>query len=139
MIIYLASRYDRLVEMNGYADRLRQAGHVISSRWLDGTHQLHPGIEHLSTGGFTEDSDGVPMAALPFGKDDVADIKASDTLVFFAERPESHSKRGGRHVEFGIALALGKRIMVVGPRENIFHCLPQIERYASFEKVVEAL
>ena len=42
------------------------------------------------------------------------------------------STRGGRHAEFGIALALGKRVIVIGPRENVFHALPAVERYESW-------
>lgn len=32
--------------------------------------------------------------------------------------------RGGRHVEFGIALASAMDIVVIGPHENIFHWMP---------------
>jgi len=60
-------------------------------------------------------------------------------LLFFSEPPDSHSKRGGRHVEFGLALAWGKRLMIVGPRENVFHCLPQVEQYANMLQVCDAL
>lgn len=42
--------------------------------------------------------------------------------------------RGGRHVEFGMALALAKRCIVIGPRENVFHLLPQVEQYDSWEQ-----
>jgi hypothetical protein len=37
------------------------------------------------------------------------------------------SGRGGRHVEFGAAVATGKRLIVVGHRENLFHHLPGVE------------
>lgn len=53
--------------------------------------------------------------------------------MFFSEPPDSHSKRGGRHVEFGMALAWGLRLIVIGQRENVFHCLPQVERYDTWD------
>jgi hypothetical protein len=30
------------------------------------------------------------------------------------------------------ALAAGKRIVIIGGKENVFTCLPQIEHFASF-------
>ena len=38
--IYLAARYDRQAELRGYREQLMGAGHVVTSRWLDG---LAPG------------------------------------------------------------------------------------------------
>lgn len=58
--------------------------------------------------------------------DDLADIVSADVMVFFSENPECAQVRGGRHVEFGYALACGKPIVVCGPRENIFHYLPDV-------------
>jgi len=45
-------------------------------------------------------------------------------VITFTETPRSSNSRGGRHVEFGIALGMRKRAVVIGPRENVFHCLP---------------
>ena len=49
------------------------------------------------------------------------------------------SARGGRHVEFGLALAAGKRLCIVGPRENIFHFLPRVEVFRSTDDLVGAI
>ena len=129
MRIYLAGRFDRLDELNHYADELCQLGHIVDCRWLQGLHQLHPKPELVDAPNFD-----TPMEAMPFAKDDLEDVANSDLLILFSEHPDSHSKRGGRHVEFGIALALGKQIIVVGPRENIFHCLPQIRRFFTWNQ-----
>ncbi len=40
--------------------------------------------------------------------------------------------KGGRHIEHGYAVATGKRLIVVGPRENIFHCHPATEAYETW-------
>ncbi len=130
MRVYLAARFDRLSELNDYADWLRGIGFIIDCRWLTGTHQLHPGAEQLDKPtGFENQPDGVTMLARPFAEDDLEDIRRADILVLFSERSESHSKRGGRHVEFGIALGLGKLLVVIGPRENVFHCLEKVVRF----------
>lgn len=134
MKIYIAARFDRIDEMNEIAARLRDAGHIVDCRWLNGSHQLHPGADEVEAA-----QGNIPMAAQPFALDDVEDLSAADAILFFSEKPESHSKRGGRHVEFGMAIALRKRLFVIGPRENVFHCLPQVERYDCFENFMAAI
>ena len=43
MLIYLAARYSRLEELQGYAVDLRAIGHRVEARWLLGDHQIHEG------------------------------------------------------------------------------------------------
>lgn len=45
--------------------------------------------------------------------------------------------RGGRHVEFGVAVASCKRLVVIGPRENIFHHLPRVEVFPTLGEWLE--
>ena len=61
-------------------------------------------------------------AAAQFAVEDLNDLSGSDGLVAFLEPPRT-ATRGGRHVEFGVALALKKPVLLVGPRENIFHTM----------------
>lgn len=129
--IYIAGRYDRREELAGYAQELRDRGFTVDCRWLLGTHQIHPNAEKVDVAVHPEH--GITIEAAPFAQDDYEDLKKADTIVFFSERPESYSKRGGRHVEFGMALAWGKRLIVIGDRENVFHCLPQVERFNTWE------
>ena len=42
-------------------------------------------------------------------------------------------------MEFGSGLALGKRLMVVGFRENVFHCLPRVEFFQTWEETLDTL
>ena len=140
MKIYIAARFDRLPEMNVHAEELRQKGHNVDCRWLNGSHQLHAGAEQLDgQAGFTGNSKGITMMALPFALDDVEDLSAADAIILFSESPESHSKRGGRHVEFGMALALRKILIIVGPRENVFHCLPEVAQFDTWQECLGTL
>ena len=41
---------------------------------------------------------------------------AADAVITFTEIPNTILATGGRHVEFGLALAQAKRVIVVGPR-----------------------
>lgn len=109
--VYLSARYARREELLVYRRSLTMAGIACTARWLDG--------------------EGDDMAVN--AQHDVDDVKRADMLVNFTEEPLEHSPlpfvgRGGRHVELGIALALGREVLVVGPRENIFHHLPSVYR-----------
>jgi nucleoside 2-deoxyribosyltransferase len=109
--VYLAARYSRRLELCGYADELRGYGLTVTSRWLEGNHQaendqLHRGAE-----------------AERFAAEDLEDLRDACVLVAFSEVPRTTSSRGGRHVEFGYAMALDIPILVVGPREHVFCCL----------------
>jgi len=119
--IYLAARFDRSGEMLNVAGALSGAGHFITSRWIHG-RQNAPDL----------------VSAV----EDIEDLSEADCLVSFTERPTegvSWAARGGRHVEFGVALAMGKRLCVVGPRENIFHHLPRVEVFRSLAELIDAL
>lgn len=125
MKIYLAARYSRGLELQSYAHDLREAGHTITSRWIYGNHQI-------SDAGLADEAKAEERTR--FAREDYEDILAADCVISFTEAPRSTSSRGGRHVEFGIALALGKRVIIIGPRENLFHALPQVEQFDSWSK-----
>lgn len=124
-LVYLAARYTRLEEMNGYAEDLRrQLGYRVEARWLKGEHQVHDGALAVESA-----TDDIPDVGRLFAEDDLADLLAARIVICFTEPPRSNNSRGGRHVGFGIALTAGKRIFVVGPRENVFYCLPSVRRF----------
>ena len=62
---------------------------------------------------------------------DLQQLVGSNALVSFSDAG-SPDPRGGKHVETGIALALGKRLLLVGSEENIFHSLPDVEQFPSW-------
>ncbi len=136
MRIYLAARFGRREELRGYREQLETAGHVVTSRWLVEEHDLP--------------IDAHPSAGAKFASDDVNDILNSDCVISFTEepgRPPSGSRaRGGRHVEFGLAIALSAvnqdgpmRVLVVGWRENVFHYLPEVEFFGTWAEALAAL
>ncbi len=127
MKIYLASRFSRNDEMRGVRDVLTALGHEITSRWID----QHGGDQLESAAQEVLNSD--PESVCHFGVHDLEDIQAADTTISFTSA--DGGGKGGRHVEHGIALGLGKRVIVCGPRENIFHTLPQVEHYATWREL----
>lgn len=138
MRIYLAARYSRRAELCRYRLELQQMGHWVEARWLDGNHQLDDSGKPIGNTGenLVEDGDSRRAAELraKFARDDFEDVTRAELVVNFTEPPRSSANRGGRHVEFGIALALGIRVIVVGYRENIFHWVPEVEFYQSWEE-----
>lgn len=126
-------------------------GYEVQARWLNGGHQLSDrGIpigengEALVEGDGDESTDvqaGQRSAELrtKFAVDDWEDVNAAELVINFTEPPRAKANRGGRHVEYGIALAKGARVIVVGHRENIFHWLPQVEFFESWEKALDSL
>jgi len=139
---YLAARYGRRLELVEYADQLRELGHQVTSRWLEGQHQAD--TLEVDAGGEVHQ---VPEIACRFAEEDVEDVTFADVVVAFSEPPRSSASRGGRHVEFGMALGWvlavdggRRRVVVIGQRENVFHCLSQIQvvpDWASFLATVE--
>ena len=123
MKVYLAGRYRRLDEIRRCADDLRESGHQVTSRWVLERHTAPGPLDHPS------------WAAL--AQNDVDDTLAADAVISFTEAERGGG--GGRQVEFGMGLALGKRLILVGPREHLFHTLPGVEVYATWGEALDGL
>lgn len=128
MNIYLAARYSRNPEMREVRDRLEVLGHKVTSAWIDN----HGGELEKS---FTpERLAAEPEFCARFAEVDVGDLLAAEIVVSFTGN--GGGGKGGRHVEFGLAVATCKRLIIVGPRENVFHCLPQVEVVIDADELV---
>lgn len=110
MRIYLAAQFARRAELCEYRKQLIALGHDVQARWLDET-----GSEAM-----TED------AQREWALRDIDDCTAADCLIAFTEEPGCGPSRGGRHVELGLAIAMMKKILIIGPKENIFCHLPNV-------------
>lgn len=132
---YIAGRFERRDEFLVIEKFLQGYGLISNARWL-----------HL------EDDEQDEEARIKNAIMDFDDVVNSDLLIAFSENlteletvPASWA-RGGRHVELGIALAMGLDIVVIGPRENIFHYyqaeidaskIQQIRHYPTIEWFIE--
>lgn len=127
---YFASRYNRHPELRRYRAALLAAvpQAVVTSRWID----CHDGAleQSLTPEALTSD----PATGWKYAAHDIEDLAAADTLVSFT----GPGGKGGRHVEHGYAMAADKRIVIIGPRENVFHCDPAAEVYASWQDFLVA-
>lgn len=126
--VYLAAQYSRREELCVYRDLLVIMGYQAGASWLvgparfsnpndpDGTlteHQIETGAE-----------DDPYSQKLRHGcaQQDIKEIRQADIFVLFTEPVSSPAGRGGRFVELGIALSLGKKVIIVGYLENMFTC-----------------
>jgi hypothetical protein len=76
-----------------------------------------------------------PKAAAPFALADLEDLRKADTLIAFTDASDRYSS-GGRHVEFGVAVERGMEIYVIGPRENVFYALPEVNWFPTWQEFV---
>ena len=120
MRVYLSARFQRREQLNAYRLSLVQHGIEVTSRWL-----TQPAPE------LTDDS-WRELAAI-----DREDVERADALILFAESERDGG--GGRHVEFGMALVLGKKIIVIGQVENLFQRAPEVKVVSSWDEAVEEL
>ena|SRR6266496_13608 len=122
-IVYLSASIRAQPVMRRYRDILQdEFGWKVQARWID--------VQESSPMGVKEVQEDRVRAAI-YAVTDMADILTSGTVIIFTRWP---STSGGRHTELGLALAFGKRIILVGPRENVFQALPdeQFRNWADF-------
>ena len=115
--LYLAARFGQ-AELRGYAARLRAAGHVVTSRWLD-----------------------APGPAVGEHPAEAAQMCLEDMSVsgWFALFTDAVMGRGAKDSEMGWALHHGLHLRLVGPRINVFHYLPAITCYDSVDEFMSAM
>jgi hypothetical protein len=116
--IYLIARFARRAEMREVAQELREMGHTITSSWIDIADSIAD-EEFLAWAPHEE----ITRAAM----EDWRDIDNADWVIAFTD-PSGDYPGGARHAEFGLALAAGQRILLVGPREHLFHYAPAIRQ-----------
>jgi hypothetical protein len=116
-LFYLASRFSRRHELQGYRADLARIGHTVTSRWID------------------QEQDEVGEAA---AKRDIDDIDIADELILFSEQPRCPT-RGGRWFEAGYAVAQGKPVIIVGPLENIFCNLSEIKKFVGWPAAIQVI
>ena len=132
MRVFLAGRFSRRDEFSAYAGELRSLGITVDARWLEpDRHGVTDDEVMIELADMMDADADAPVAAL-IAVEALEDLRNADVLVAFTEPPRSTNSRGGHHVEFGMALAWKKWMLLVGPRENVFHAMVGIEQVGSW-------
>lgn len=132
MQFYLGSRWSRREELCDVRTELNDMGHEVTSRWLDnpldrkgdGSHLHHDTLEQIAVMDFE-------------------DLIKSDCVVIFTEndsdKKRGRNAKGGFWVEFGIAIALNKRTLLVGPKSNAFCYMPLVGHYEDTDSFLDSV
>jgi len=112
--IYIAASFPRKNEACVLANMLAAMGHKITSRW------------------HSEDSSYATVEQMHNrAKRDYEDLDACNVFVSLTGDNLTH---GGRHAEFGFALAMSKRVILIGEREHVLHWCSGVELYKDVEE-----
>jgi hypothetical protein len=126
MKIYTAGSWSRRDEIKKVAAELEKLGVTITSRWLN---------EPIQPKGSSLEKWRRETARI-----DVIDIRDADMLVRFSDAEAAKAATvgsnlisGARMFETGLAWSLGKPIVVVGGKQNVFDYLPNITHVKNVE------
>lgn len=121
MKIYLAAQFKEQALMREWRNKLTATGHTITSSWLD-----------------VNESTETTQAAIEAVKD-LREIKEAHCIISHTLKRGDLFTGGGRHIEYGYALALDKLMINVGGIESVFHEIPTVIRRNSIEEVIKLL
>lgn len=130
MRVYIASAFNTIATIRQYRDELKAIGIDCTSTWADET--ADPNIQMT-------DKSLTDSFLLFTAITDIKDIDRSDAVVLITQEPTKPFVRGGRMHEFGYAMGREKKLIICGPKENIFHYLPSVTECKDFEETKQAL
>lgn len=112
MKIYLAHNFKARWWLQDYKRMLEAFGHIVTSRWIT---QYYP-----------EEKYRTPEDRQKAAREDLEDINAADALILFTDQ-YGDTPGKGKFMEFGYALALGKKIYIHGQDKScVFYHLPGV-------------
>jgi len=115
--VYIASRFPDRDDCLYLKGQLEARGYQVTSTWLTPADGNSANMATLR---------GKHVECRQRAIKDIEDIKAADVVVLMSPKKAHRNGTGGRHVECGISIALGKPIILVGERENVFHYHPLV-------------
>lgn len=123
MKIYLAAGFSSKDLISKHKQELVAGGVTVTSTWTEEESAPNSGLDA-----------GKDKTYAMYADRDMHEIDMADTLVLFSVDPTIPTVRGGRHVEFGYAAGKGKNLIVVGPKENIFHYPSTVKVFPSWDE-----
>lgn len=137
MRVYFTARFSRRHECHALGKILEKHGHTIVSRWT------LPDSDHVLPGGMSEQAEDSERER--FAVEDLGDVEIAQWCISLMEQPRNDG-RGGRLIEHAHAYCMLKfgindmqKITIIGPRETVFHHLPEIEHFNTVEDFYESL
>lgn len=111
MKIYLAHNFKARWWLRDYIKLLERAGHIVTSSWIVDDSHCESGHSRATS-----------------AISDFNDIDASDALILFTDQ-YGDSPGKGKYMEFGYALAKGKKVYIHGldTTSSVFYHLPDVQ------------
>ena len=128
MQVYLADQYKHKDKISLYSQELKANGINVCSSWIEEPHGADATLKDISK--FNKQA---------YVNRDIAEIGDCDIFVLFTVDPSIPTVRGGRHFESGYAYGQGKPVLIVGPKENLFHYLNDIRSVDTWTEAKELL
>jgi hypothetical protein len=129
---YIAGWFGAKDRLKIVRDAIHEAGiGKVVGTWLD-EEVAAPADPSLAVG---YGSPLTPEQARTYALRDIVEIEEADVLIIDTI---DVNPRGGREVEFGLALRAGLALWVVGPQRNVFHYLAH-RVYPTWEELIVAL
>lgn len=128
MKVYVMARYSRKDEVAEVVELLKEAGLEVVSQWHTEPYTKDVQMRDLDHSIHRE-----------LAVRDLKELDEADAILALTESPDTAHVRGGRHTEFGYALAKGKKAVVCGPEENIFYTLPGVVVCVSLTQAINEL
>lgn len=115
--VYIAGRYSRRQEFVTVAELLKEHGFEIVSQWVFGGE------------------DGKSLEEI--ARMDYDDCAKAGIVLSYTEDPQVEHRQGARHAEFMQGYILGSACCLIGPREIIFHHLPDVHQYDTLSEFIK--
>lgn len=117
MRVYLAGKWEEAAVIKQYADELRFLGHTITMPWFE---------DHVNG------QEDLAQSAI----EDEAGIVNAEMAIFIFEKSLPYA---GAYTELGVAIALRRRIVIVGraANRNIFVNHPCVEKVDSWTELIQ--
>lgn len=129
---YIAGWFGAKDRLKGVRDYIHDVGvGKVVGTWLD-EEVAAPADPGLAVG---YGSPLTPEQARTYALRDMVEIEEADVLILDTI---DINPRGGREVEFGLALRAGLALWVVGPQRNVFHYLAH-RVYPTWTEAIDAL
>jgi nucleoside 2-deoxyribosyltransferase len=128
MRVYLAAGFSRKNEIAEKSQELENLGIKVTSTWPWEAAAPNSTLAEVGHDYLVKNA-----------RKDLNEILAADAVILFTQDPLIPFCRGGRMHEAGFAMGCGKTLLVCGPRENIFHYLPEVNVFATWEELKATL
>ena len=126
MKFYIAAKFKARHRIKIHNQQIEALGLLNTCPWF--LMDTDDSADDDSLGGYSREESAV-MADRDLSAVREADIYIIDTIDV--------SETGGREVELGVALILGKVILHVGPVRNLFHMHQGVQHYADWYDVIK--